>query len=302
MKIHAPFLLMALVNNIIEATTYPAGITNCGVASWYDKAPKRAVTMNQGTTEIMLALGLVDSMVGTAYLDDEIWPEIASDYSKVPVLSSGYPDIDTLMGTNPDFLYASYRSAFQASTKEGDKRIDYFDVLNGCNLTVSESKGNSTYCRPELHDKNIKTYLQAPSCELNVHRPDEVTLNTLYEEIWDIALIFDAFPKAQSLVSTIEGHFTKATNLVEMHGSRSSKVKVFWLDMWSDETPFVGAFCGSVNTIIEYAGAENIFNEKGIEEKKTWDKVTWNEVVQKDPDVIIIVDASWDAAGKLYVL
>ncbi|WP_394137162.1 hypothetical protein [Cytobacillus oceanisediminis] len=36
------------------------------------EAPKRAVSLNQHATEIMLALGLEDSMAGTAFLDDEI--------------------------------------------------------------------------------------------------------------------------------------------------------------------------------------------------------------------------------------
>jgi iron complex transport system substrate-binding protein len=35
--------------------------------------------MNQGTTEIMLALDLADGMVGTAYLDDYIWYELEAE-------------------------------------------------------------------------------------------------------------------------------------------------------------------------------------------------------------------------------
>ena len=31
--------------------------------------PSRVVTMNQGVTEFMLAMGLVDKMAGTAYID-----------------------------------------------------------------------------------------------------------------------------------------------------------------------------------------------------------------------------------------
>lgn len=240
MKInYSPFVTLALAARS-QATIYPIGITNCGLQSWIKQAPKRAVTLNQGTTEIMLALGLVDSMVGTAYLDDEIWPEIADDYAKIPVLSSTYPDIETLMEVEPDFLYASYRSAFQASTKEDDNRIDYFQIVEACNMTLPTSNGNATYCRSELNEANIQTYLQAPYCELADHRPAELQLSNLYEEIWEIANIFDAFPKAQSLVSQIEEHFRQATNLVYLHNTRDSAVSVFWLDGWDDVSPFVG--------------------------------------------------------------
>ena len=54
----------------LKVTLSLIGISNCGVQSWVQEPPKRVVTMNQGTTEVMLALGLEDSMVGTAYLDD----------------------------------------------------------------------------------------------------------------------------------------------------------------------------------------------------------------------------------------
>ena len=39
--------------------------------------------MNQGMTEFLLAMGLEDSMAGTAYIDDEIWPRYEKAYKKV---------------------------------------------------------------------------------------------------------------------------------------------------------------------------------------------------------------------------
>ena len=73
------------------ASSYPVTYTNCGVSHTLTSAPSRVVTMTQGTTEIMLAMGLEDKMVGTAYLDDAIWPRYATEYNNIPVLSSSYP-------------------------------------------------------------------------------------------------------------------------------------------------------------------------------------------------------------------
>ena len=78
--------------------------------------PSRVVTMNQGVTEFMLAMGLSDKMVGTAYLDDTIWPKYKDAYSGIPVLSSSYPDEATLMNAKPDFILGSYASAFRERT------------------------------------------------------------------------------------------------------------------------------------------------------------------------------------------
>ena len=308
MRIHALTLAAALVvltvshlPSAVESTTYPVGITNCGVQSWINAPPERAVTLNQGTTEVMLGLGLADRMAGTAYLDDEIWPEVADDYNSIPVLSDTYPDIDTLMGVNPDFLYGSYKSAFQASMDGGeDGRTHYFDIVEGgsCNLTIyDESRDtNRTYCRPEIQNVGIETYLQTPYCELAEHQPAEVTLDVLYQEIYDIAMIFDAMPQARILVDNIENHFKAATKIVEL--SNADKPKILWLDGWDPVSPFVGSCCGSVQAIIDYAGATNIYEDLGIEDKKSWADGDWGDIAKADPDVIVMIDASWDMAGE----
>ena len=63
----------------------------------------------------MLALGLQDRLVGTAYLDDQMLPELADAYRQVPVLASQYPSREVLFAAKPDLLYAAYLSAFGRS-------------------------------------------------------------------------------------------------------------------------------------------------------------------------------------------
>jgi len=53
-----------------------------------------------------------------------------------------------------------------------------------------------------------------------------------------------------------------------------------------------------VQTIIERSGAKNILDDQGIEEKKSWDSVAWDNIEARDPDLIVLVDASWDLARK----
>ena len=55
---------------------YPVTVENCGISFTYDEAPTRAIAMNQHVTEVMLALGLEDNMIGTAYIDDFILAEL----------------------------------------------------------------------------------------------------------------------------------------------------------------------------------------------------------------------------------
>mmetsp|Transcript_17633 Transcript_17633/g.51336 ORF Transcript_17633/g.51336 Transcript_17633/m.51336 type:complete len:469 (-) Transcript_17633:414-1820(-) len=291
--------IVLLLPALVSALDYPVGITNCGVQSWIDNPPKRAVTMNQGTTEIMLALNLSDHMVGTAYLDDYIWSELEKDYNKVPVLAEGYPDIDTLLSVDPDFVYASYSSAFSTS------RINYTQFVDGkCDLVIERKGENRSHCREELHEKGVQTYLQKPACELVEHRPAEAsTIETLYDEIWDIASIFAVYDNARKLVDSIEGHFQQAVAVAAGAVPDLAPISVLWLDGWDSETPFVGACCGSIQTIVEKAGGEHIFEDQGVEGKKTWDSVSWDTIAERDPDLIVLVDASWDLADeKIYHL
>ena len=101
-------ILLSLALACSQSASYPVTVSNCGVSQTLTQAPTRVITLNQGATEFMLATGLEDSMVGTAYLDDNIWPQYAAAYAKIPVLSSSYPNETHIMAQNPDFLVASY--------------------------------------------------------------------------------------------------------------------------------------------------------------------------------------------------
>merc|ERR1740138_1034312 len=78
----------------------------------------------------MLAMGLAGSMVGTAYIDDAIWPQYSAAYNNIPVLSSSYPTEAEIEAVNPDFIVASYSSAFRhVYTRSSNGRVS--GIFNG---------------------------------------------------------------------------------------------------------------------------------------------------------------------------
>jgi len=97
---------------VLAAADFPVAIDNCGVSQTYSAAPKRAVAMNQSAAEIMLTLGLQVRMAGTAYLDDAVLPELGAAYRRIPVVAAKYPSREGLLGIQPDFVYATFASAF----------------------------------------------------------------------------------------------------------------------------------------------------------------------------------------------
>lgn len=223
-------------------------IENLGRTVVLTEAPKRAVSVNQHVTEIMLALGLEDLMVGTAYLDDEILPELQDAYKKVPVLAEQYPSQEVLIAAEPDFVYAGWKSAFQA-----------------------EALGSIE----ELEKLGIGSYLHESS---SIVGP---TMDDVIADIANIGKIFQVEDRAEALISEIKSRMGVVEAKV---GDISSPVEVFVYDS-GDKEPKTAAQ-NFLNHLIQLAGGHNIFGD--IE--KGWPSVSWEEVVNRKPEVIVIID------------
>ena len=85
------------------AVTWTEMLDGQEVTAQVEKVPERAISMSQATTEMMLALGLEDKMVGTAMKEEDIYPPLQSAYDKVKVLSEKWPSYETFMAEKPDF-------------------------------------------------------------------------------------------------------------------------------------------------------------------------------------------------------
>ncbi len=249
-------------NRGADSAAFPVTIDNCGLAITYDRAPQRAVTMNQAATEIMLALGLEESMVGTAYLDDTIRPDLADAYASVPVLAEQYPAQEVLFNAEPDFVYGVYRSAF------GD-----------------EAAGP----RAALHGLGIGSYLSEVACEEEAVRPDEATFAIVFAEIRTIGAIFGVIERAEALIAALQAQLDDLLTTI----GDGEPVSIFWFDSGDDE-PFVGACCGTPNMIIEAVGAKNSFADA----TGNWATVSWEAVIARDPEAIVIIEADWSPAQE----
>lgn len=247
------------------AATFPVTIENCGIESTYDAPPTSAVTMNQSATEVMLSLGLADSMVGTAYLDDEILPELADAYAEVPVLvEDDYPSNEVFLDTEPDFVYAAYNSAF-----------------------TPEAAGD----RAELAGLDVASYLSVDACPDRADS-EALTIDDVFQEIRDIAAIFGVPERAEDLIAEQQA----ALEAAALDGA--GDITVAWWDGGVD-APTIGACCGGPGMIMSALGVDNVFADV----EGGWSSVSWEAFIDADPDVIILVDASWDpAADKIAFL
>ncbi len=244
------------------AASYPVTIENCGMSITYTAAPKRAVTMNQAATEIMLALGLQDTMAGTAYLDDVILPDFEQAYAKIPVLAKEYPSQEVLLNANPDFVFGVYKSAF------GDKAAG---------------------SRQKLLDMGINSYLSVDACDDAALRPATTSFDILFGEIRDLGKIFGVEDRAEALIQKMQGQLDDSLASLS---ALSKGTKVFWYDSDDKDSPYAGACCGTPAMVMGAVGVKNVFDDV----EGTWADVSWEKVIERNPDVIVVIDASWSPA------
>eukprot|EP01052_Picozoa_sp_SAG31_P011418 SAG31_NODE_644_length_13275_cov_39.464633_14_plen_225_part_00 len=201
-------ILTAALNAFVALTTaYPVTYESCGVSRTISESPSRVITMNQGVTEFFLAMGLEARMVGTAYLDDFIWPEYAAAYATIPVLASGYPNETTIMDANPDFIAGSYRSAFREKGESGGRIRGIFsnETVGPC-IGAGSEYSDSSYntCRPQLHAAGVSTWLEPASCEDASLRPSTTSDQTVFDALRQLGEIFNVQAEAEQIISEME--------------------------------------------------------------------------------------------------
>jgi iron complex transport system substrate-binding protein len=239
----------------------PVVVENCGVQTQIVRPPQRVVTLNQAATEVMLILGLQSRLVGTAYLDDRILPEVADAYRQVPVLAAKYPSREVLLAAQPDFLYAAYPGAYGPT-------------------------GIGT--REDWKTRGVGTYLSPAGC-VDKARPPGVTMETTFAEIREVARLFGVNERGDKLVDQYRRELHDVRSRI---GTVARAPRVFWYD--ADDPPRVAACCGAPNEILSMVGATNVFADT----PGSWTQVSWEAVIARNPDVIVLANASWSTAAE----
>lgn len=235
-------------------------VSNCGQLVYFDRPPRRAVTVNQSATELLLALGLEERMIGTAYLDAAVHPALKPAYERVPVLAAKAPGRESLLAEEPDFVYAAFGGMFS------DASLGRRDFLHGL---------------------GIATYVSPLYCPGRAVRPP--TLDDLLGEIIDIGGIFQVQDRAETLAADLRNRINRTAGRLKERNEVPLRVFLFDMD---DRSPYTAGGLGPQQLLLSLAGAENIFAD--VEARMT--NVSWEAVVERDPELIVLVDSVWSSA------
>lgn len=242
----------------VAAAGFPITVQNCGRDVVIDTPPQRAVSLNQGSTEILLSLGLADRMVGSATWTDPVRENLAEDNAKVPQLAVNKPSLETVLDAEPDFVSASFAGTLGPG---GVADRDQFDSL-----------GVPSYLAPS--DCVGKVSVNADGA-----RTEPFTMDAIYGEIRDLARIFDVTERGEELIAGLEQRMRDSR-------LRADADLAYW---FSDiRAPYFGGCCGSPGVITDTVGARNIF----LDTTEEWPQVSWEVIADRDPDVLVLADLS----------
>ena len=231
-------------------------VDSCDRQVTFDAPPKAAISNDVNLTEMMLVLGLADRMVG--YTGISGWKtldeEMRAGVEELPELSAKYPSKEVLIGADADFFFAGWNYGMKVGGDVTPETLAPFD---------------------------IKVYELTESC-IHIGEKDAASMDDMYNDILNLGAIFDVKDKADALV---EGYKADLAAFTDGLAPLETAPRVFVYDSGED-TPFTAGRYAMPNALIEAAGGINIMNDL----EKSWAKVGWEPVVERDPEVIVIVN------------
>ncbi|MFJ7795237.1 ABC transporter substrate-binding protein [Pseudomonas sp. NPDC096950] len=247
-------LLLGSAHAFAEATKYPLTVQSCNREVTFKQAPKHAVSHDINMTQMMLALGLKPSMAGYSGVSGwkSVTPDMQSLLDGLPELAAKYPSVETLLNANVDFFFAGW---------------DYGMRVGG-DLTPQT-----------LQPLGINVYELTESCAFVMKRP-AATLEDTYNDLRNLGKIFDVQDRANTLIADMQVQAEEVRKDLP-----ADKPRVFLYDSGEDRAMTSGRL-GMPQALIDAAGGRNILDDV----EASWTRVNWENVVERNPQVIVIVD------------
>lgn len=261
-----------------KADGYPVTLKNCGRTVTVDAPPRRAVSVDQGTTEILLSLGLQDRIAATATWTDPVMKGLEKANAGVKRIADNRPSSEKVLDQEPDFVTADFESTL---AKGGVAPREQFEKLG------------------------VPTYVSPADCTAKDNTKDgdgvrtgALTMDSVYDEVRDLARVFGVPERGEKLVASLRTRISKATDGIDASGTSV----LYWFA--NSESPYLAGCCGAPGIITRELGVKNAFDDTHDE----WPQINWETVADRDPDVLVIGDltrksqTAESAAGKIAFL
>ena len=245
---------------------FPVNLENCGRSLTFDAAPERAVTIGQGSTEILLSLGLGPKIVGTATWLAPLPPELAEEGATLPRLADNVPGFEAVLNTRPDFVAAQW-----------------------INDIGPEQSRVGTFA--QFADFDLATYVSPAECaksEVSTGsgdgaRDEDWSIALLEQEIAELAAIFGVPDRGTALIEENTARIEEATAEAGALRDRDVTVLYWFSSPEIDGEAYVAGQHGAPGWISGITGVRNV-----VTSAEEWPLVGWETIAGLDPDVIVL--------------
>lgn len=249
----APALLAITTS---AAMAYPVTVKSCNREVTFGAAPTRAVSNDINLTEMMLALGLTDHMVGYTGISEwkTLDEALRANVRQLPELSADDPTKEVLLGADADFYFAGWNYGMTVGGEVTPDTLAEFDIA---------------------------TYELTESCIHIMDKPKS-SMDDMYIDLINLGTIFGVEDKAQALVA---GYKQELADFTTTLPTSETPPKVFVYDSGEDK-PFTAGRYAIPTALIEAAGGTNIMDDV----ESSWVEIGWEPVIERNPDVVVIVN------------
>ncbi|MBB5965853.1 ABC transporter substrate-binding protein [Planomonospora venezuelensis] len=184
-------------------------------------------------------------------------PRGRAAYERIPVLNPKILTSEQLRAAAPDLAVSPFGSLFT---------------------------GDRAGTRQELHKAGLPTYVSAADCP-DANEARLTPFDLLFRDYENMGRIFGVEDRAAALVAEQRAVVEAAADAGR---KAAGKPSIVWLYSMFNGVPYVAGDGGMPSAMSRLLGAENAFDDVG----ELWPEVSWEEVAERDPDVIVIGDLS----------
>jgi len=249
------FALIILASWMLgQAHAFPVTVESCGERVTFEAAPRRAVIHDINMTEMALALGLQEHLVGVTGITGwyKVGPDFRASLGSIPELSPREPTLESLLAVRPDFFFAGW----------------YYGMKPGGEVTPRA-----------LAARGVRTLVLTESCIHADRRRPPATMDLLYDDVIRLGVVFGREARARALVAEWRARIAAARTTI------SPPLRVFLYDS-GEERPFTAGRFAIAHAMIEIAGGQNVMSDLGT----SWGHASWEAVALRDPQFLVVLD------------
>ncbi|KKB12270.1 iron ABC transporter substrate-binding protein [Devosia geojensis] len=249
----APALLAATTASVLA---FPVTVESCNRQVTFEAPPTRAVSNDVNLTEMMLALGLADSMAGYTGVSEwvKLDERLRESTGALPELSPDYPTKEVLLGADADFYFAGWNYGMRVGGEVTPDTLAAF---------------------------GIKVYELTESC-IHIMEKPKASMEDMYNDLLNLGRIFGVEERAEALIADYR---QELADFIASLPTAQTAPKVFVYDS-GEAKPFTAGRYAIPTALIEAAGGINIMDDV----ESSWLEVGWEPVIARNPDVVVIVN------------